>query len=336
MLLRGRELRRRARAVARLRGDTHLRRDEHAPEDSLADRAVRQTIWRWVNPRWQRHLERILERERDVDAVVVFTVPMSHLRGIPTALRERFGVPVVFYDADVPMSLPEFGGMDTGFNIYHGADTGRVRPRALELRRRARAGCASSARAGRRRSSGAPTPSSSRPCRSRRSTTCSSTATASSSGASFWSDGRASRAERLPDVDVRARGRRLRRRSRPRARARLPARQRVSRAISAARVNVNVGRRPHADGAGVVHEPAVRDGLRRRGDRDQPVRGRSSAGSSPGRELARRCTPRTRPSRPTGSSSTTRPGRRGARRRRPRAGARGAHVRRSARAGCST
>ena len=69
-----------------------------------------------------RHLDRLLERERDVDAVVVFTVPMSHLRGIPTLLRERFGVPVVFYDGDVPMSLPEFGGMDTGFNYYYGAD----------------------------------------------------------------------------------------------------------------------------------------------------------------------------------------------------------------------
>jgi spore maturation protein CgeB len=47
---------------------------------------------------------------------------MSHLRGIPEHLRERFGVPVVFYDGDVPMSLPEFGGMDTGFNYYYGAD----------------------------------------------------------------------------------------------------------------------------------------------------------------------------------------------------------------------
>jgi len=56
--------------------------------------------------------------------VIVFTVPMAHFRGIPTALRERFGIPVVFYDGDVPMSLPEFGGMDTGFNYYHGADPG--------------------------------------------------------------------------------------------------------------------------------------------------------------------------------------------------------------------
>jgi spore maturation protein CgeB len=108
--------------LARLKGDRYLRRDEDSPEDSKLDRMSRELVWRWVTPRWQRHIERILERERDVDAVIVYTVPMSHLRGIPTALRERFGVPVVYYDGDVPMSLPEFGGMDTGFNIYHGAD----------------------------------------------------------------------------------------------------------------------------------------------------------------------------------------------------------------------
>ena len=109
-------------AAARVKGDRYLRRAESHPEDTRADKLVRETIWRTVTPRWRRHLERILEREGDVDAVVVFTVPMSHFRGIPTALRERFDVPVVFYDGDVPMSLPEFGGMDTGFNYYHGAD----------------------------------------------------------------------------------------------------------------------------------------------------------------------------------------------------------------------
>jgi glycosyltransferase involved in cell wall biosynthesis len=108
-------------AVARLKGDTHLRRAEESPEDGLGDRMTRELIWRWVTPRWRRHLESLIERERP-DAVIVFTVPMAHLRGIPTALRERFGIPVVFYDGDVPMSLPEFGGMDTGFNWYHQAD----------------------------------------------------------------------------------------------------------------------------------------------------------------------------------------------------------------------
>jgi len=107
--------------LARFKGDRYLRRAEDSPADSRLDSLTRETIWRVVTPRWKRHLERLVEAERP-DAVVVFTVPMAHLRGIPTFLRERFGIPVVFYDGDVPMSLPEFGGMDTGFNYYHGAD----------------------------------------------------------------------------------------------------------------------------------------------------------------------------------------------------------------------
>jgi glycosyltransferase involved in cell wall biosynthesis len=108
-------------AVARLKGDTLLRRAEDNPEDGFGERMTREVVWRWVTPRWKKHLDRLVERERP-DAIVVFTVPMAHLRGIPTYLRERYGIPIVFYDGDVPMSLPEFGGMDTGFNWYHDAD----------------------------------------------------------------------------------------------------------------------------------------------------------------------------------------------------------------------
>jgi glycosyltransferase involved in cell wall biosynthesis len=107
--------------LARLQGDRYLRRAEHAPADSRGDRLTREVIRRVVTPQWRRHLDRLVERERP-DAVIVFTVPMAHLRGIPTRLRERYGIPIVFYDGDVPMSLPEFGGMDTGFNWYHDAD----------------------------------------------------------------------------------------------------------------------------------------------------------------------------------------------------------------------
>jgi spore maturation protein CgeB len=99
------------------------RRAESDPPETGTDRAVRQVVRRTVTPRWQRHLEELLRRNR-VDAVVVFTAPMSHLAGIPTTLRERFGVPVVFYDCDVPLSLPEFGGAEESFNMYRGADPG--------------------------------------------------------------------------------------------------------------------------------------------------------------------------------------------------------------------
>ncbi len=107
--------------VARLKGDSYLRRAEDNPEDGLGERMTREAIWRWVTPRWRKHLDGLVRDERP-DALVVFTVPMAHLRGVPTYLRERYGLPIVFYDGDVPMSLPEFGGMDTGFNWYHQAD----------------------------------------------------------------------------------------------------------------------------------------------------------------------------------------------------------------------
>jgi hypothetical protein len=128
--------------AARLKGDRYLRRAEDSPDETIADKATLEVIHRWVTPRWRRHLTRLVEQERP-DAVVVFTVPMAHIRGIPTELRERYGVPVVFYDGDAPMSFPEFGGMDTGFNWYHGADPSEydlvvsnsegAAPRLLEL-----------------------------------------------------------------------------------------------------------------------------------------------------------------------------------------------------------
>ena len=160
-----------------VKGDRYLRRAEDAPDDSAFDKVAREAIWRWVTPRWRRHLTRVLEAERDVDAVVVFTVPMAHFRGIPSYLRERFGVPVVFYDGDVPMSLPEFGGMDTGFNYYHGADPSEYDLVVSNSEAGSR-GCTSWGPGARRRSSGPPTLSSSRRGRSRSCTTYSSTVTA--------------------------------------------------------------------------------------------------------------------------------------------------------------
>jgi spore maturation protein CgeB len=109
-------------AIARL-STTSRRPDLHSKRSSSNDRIVRELIWRWVTPRWKRHVTRIIESER-VDAVIVFSVPMSHLRGIPSAIRRRFNIPVVYYDGDAPMSFPEFGGMESGFNVYSQADPG--------------------------------------------------------------------------------------------------------------------------------------------------------------------------------------------------------------------
>ena len=199
----------------------------------------------------------MLERERDVDAVIVFTVPMAHFRGIPTYLRERFGVPVVFYDGDVPMSLPEFGGMDTGFNYYHGADPSEYDLVVSNSEGGLRA-CSSWARGGPRRSSGPPTPSSSRRGRSRSCTTSSSTATATSSAATGWRRWSASRA--APRRRSSSRSAAATSRATPAApgsSATFPSTPSRTRSRPS-RINLNITRRSHASVHALVVLPAVR------------------------------------------------------------------------------
>lgn len=85
-------------------------------ESAQAMRLV-QTV---IRPRWQRHLDRIVDENR-FDAVLVMSVPPAHLAGLGARLRERTGAPVLFYDGDAPASLPRFGGFASGFRIYDGA-----------------------------------------------------------------------------------------------------------------------------------------------------------------------------------------------------------------------
>ena len=120
------------------------------PDESALDRLTRETIWRVVTPRWRRHLERLVERERP-DAVLVFTVPMAHFRGIPTRAARALRHPGRLLRrrrADEPAGVRRHGH---GLQLLPRRRSVRVRPRPLELRGRPRRACSSSARAARRR-----------------------------------------------------------------------------------------------------------------------------------------------------------------------------------------
>ena len=91
-------------------------------EEAYADKAVRKIANSYIRPRWQKHISRILTREKDIDAIIIFTVPLNHFGGLPTFIREKHSIPVIYYDGDVPASLPTFQGFQSGFKIYQGAD----------------------------------------------------------------------------------------------------------------------------------------------------------------------------------------------------------------------
>ena len=243
---------------------------------------------------------------------------MAHFRGIPAALRERFGVPVVFYDGDVPMSLPEFGGMDTGFNYYHGAD-----PSEYDLvLSNSEGGLAAPARA--RRAPRRGRLLGRRPGVLRAAAggegarTSSSTATATSSAATGWRRWSASRAGAAPEIDFALGGRDFR--------------GDTGRARSIGDVPFNVFAACDLGGADQPqhHAPLARDACpprRRAGRSSSPPRARRSSPTryegierwfEPGQRDARRRTTPTRRSPRTASCSPTRAGRGDGRRARER------------------
>lgn len=77
---------------------------------------------KYIQVRWRRHLIDILERFQPIDAVVFLTVPLNHLGDIPAQVRAKTSVPVLYYDGDLPASLPRHGGFQSGFSIYNGAN----------------------------------------------------------------------------------------------------------------------------------------------------------------------------------------------------------------------
>ena len=93
-----------------------------SPSDSRSDRAVRTTARALIAPVWRRHLERMLRREPDFDALLFLTVPLNHLTGVPAYLSDKFDLPSFYFDGDVPASLPNMKGFASGFRIYQDAD----------------------------------------------------------------------------------------------------------------------------------------------------------------------------------------------------------------------
>lgn len=91
-------------------------------DESSSDKLIRGTVQTLITPLWARHLDRILTKQPDIDAVVVLTAPLNHLVGVAAEIQRKHNKPVFYYDGDVPASLPSMSGFASGFRIYQGAN----------------------------------------------------------------------------------------------------------------------------------------------------------------------------------------------------------------------
>ena len=80
-------------------------------------------IDRYIRKKWTSHIISILEKEKNFDAVFFFSIPITHISGIPEKIRDSYNIPVVYYEGDMPIGLPQYV-KDSGykFSYYQGAD----------------------------------------------------------------------------------------------------------------------------------------------------------------------------------------------------------------------
>jgi spore maturation protein CgeB len=73
-----------------------------------------------VKPKLYNLIIDIIRNEINIEAILFIAVPLDHLKGLADQIRKKYDIPVVYYDLDVPTSLPSHGGFT--FNYLRGAD----------------------------------------------------------------------------------------------------------------------------------------------------------------------------------------------------------------------
>jgi spore maturation protein CgeB len=74
----------------------------------------------FAKPKLFEVIKKILRQENGIEAFIIMGVPLNHLNGLATKVREIRNIPIFYYDLDLPTSLPSQGGFT--FNYYKGAD----------------------------------------------------------------------------------------------------------------------------------------------------------------------------------------------------------------------
>ena len=99
------------------------RRGKSPSEKTLLTPIATQIIKHYIRPKWERYLISILEKEKDTSLLLFMSIPINHITGIPSKIKELFGIPVVFYDGDMPTVLPKYTvGRGFKFNYYEDAN----------------------------------------------------------------------------------------------------------------------------------------------------------------------------------------------------------------------
>lgn len=87
---------------------------------SINDKVVPALTNLIITRKWRKLFHQVLKAEREVDAVMFVGVPLNQFDGLAEYVKTEFSCPLIYFDLDVPTSLPRYGGFS--FDYYHGID----------------------------------------------------------------------------------------------------------------------------------------------------------------------------------------------------------------------
>ena len=76
-----------------------------------------------IRSKWENFLLSLFNGEKDIDVLIFINVPLNFIKGIPEKIQSAYGIPIAYYDGDMPTILPKYAS-ERGFkfNYYRDAD----------------------------------------------------------------------------------------------------------------------------------------------------------------------------------------------------------------------
>jgi spore maturation protein CgeB len=95
-------------------------KDSEGLRKSINDKLVPKIASTILTSKWTKLISEIVKKEKNLDAVLLVGVPLNHFNGLSKFIKRELSCPLIYYDLDVPTSLPKYGGFS--FNYYLNAN----------------------------------------------------------------------------------------------------------------------------------------------------------------------------------------------------------------------
>lgn len=73
-------------------------------------------------PKWKRHLNKIFSIEKEIDVIFIFNIPLTQFEGIAKMIKKEIGIPVIYFEYDMPVRLPKYAKDRKIIDYFHQAD----------------------------------------------------------------------------------------------------------------------------------------------------------------------------------------------------------------------